>query len=81
MLAELGADSFEISPTAQRFKSGRPKFVAVFSRDSGEETRRDAMQLTSKRTGRPYFVASRTEQAEPRADKHARTLAEFLGVS
>lgn len=79
--SELGADSYEIDPTGSYYKSGRPKYEATFMRgeQATEIARRDAMLLTSKKTGRTYFVVSRHAPAE-RAQKSQPTLDEFLGA-
>lgn len=57
---ELGADSYEIVRTRENYKTGRQKWRIVFYKGHGpnksEIQRRDAMQLMSKRTGKPYHV-------------------------
>ena len=55
------AGLFDIRPTGRTFKSGRQVFEAIFiNRDRTKVVaRREAMQLTSKRTGQDYFVCRR----------------------
>ena len=62
--ATLGSSWFEILPTPDQFASGRPKYLARFFGDGYGVNRpiiaqRDAMELTSKKTGRPYYVCRR----------------------
>ena len=63
----LGASGFDINPTPNRFRSGRPKFEAVFFSGTGHERqvieRRTAMELLSAKTGKPYHVVSRQPAA------------------
>ena len=74
---ELSADGYEVNLTAEKFKSGRPKYVAIFFKGRGASrevlTKRDAMELVSKNSGKPYFVASRHEQKvfKPKAPRHS----------
>ena len=66
---ELKANCFEIFPSSknEKFKSGRPKFEAVFYRYIGQPgvktafTKRPAMELISKKTGQPYFMVRRED--------------------
>ena len=71
---ELSADGYEVNLTQEKFKSGRPKYVAIFFKGRGPErqviTRRDAMELISKNSGKPYFVASKHEQKAPKPKRH-----------
>ena len=71
---ELQADVFEVNLTAEKFKSGRQKYVALFFKGRGPErqviTKRDAMELISKNSGKPYFVASKHEQKANKPKRH-----------
>ena len=68
---ELKAASYDVQPYPGTFKSGRPRWMAVFlSADRKVVGRRIGMELTSGRTGAPYKVFSRQEwvdTAPPRA--------------
>ena len=48
--------------------------MALFFKGRGPErqviTKRDAMELVSKNSGKPYFVASRHEQKAPKPKRH-----------
>ena len=74
---QLSADGFEVNLTQEKFKSGRAKYEAIFFRGRGASrqviTKRDAMELISKNSGKPYFVASRHEQKvfKPKASRHS----------
>ena len=72
---QLSADGFEVNLTQEKFKSGRAKYEAIFFRGRGASrqvlTRRDAMELVSKNSGKPYFVASRHEQKAPKPKRHS----------
>ena len=65
---ELKANCFDIfpSPKGEKFKSGRPKFEAVFYKyNEGVKTaftKRPAMELISKKTGQPYFMVRREDE-------------------
>ena len=63
----LGASGYDLNPTADRFRSGRPKFEAVFYSGTGHERtvieRRTGMELHSAKTGKPYHVVSRQPAA------------------
>ena len=66
---KLCASWYEVLPTPHTFASGRPKFLARFYGPGYGANRpiiavRDAMELTSKKTGRPYHVVKREETAE-----------------
>ena len=57
---QLGADSYDIRPLPEKFRSGRQKFECLFfDRDNALICRRFAMELTSKKTGKPYHMVSR----------------------
>ena len=58
---ELGAASYDIRLLPEKFRSGRPKFECLFF-DKGNSliSRRIAMELTSKRSGKPYHMVSRS---------------------
>ena len=57
------AGVFDVRPCPGTYKSGRPKFQAIFLSHDRKSivARRDAMELTSKKTGLPYFVCRRQE--------------------
>ena len=63
----LGASGYDINPTPDCFRSGRPKFECVFFTGAGHNRlvieRREAMSLISKKTGKPYHVVSRKPEA------------------
>ena len=69
-----GAARFEVYPTPGCYKSGRPKYEAVFMSADGKKvvSKREAMQLVSKKTGKPYVVCRRHD--DWRAAKAAATL-------
>ena len=58
------AHSFMLTPALSppsAYKSGRPRYVATFSDEFGNVVAtRDAMRLTSKKTGKEYDVCLRT---------------------
>lgn len=70
--AELGADSFDIGPTPNHYKSGRQMYEAVFYTGRGNArkviARRQAMMLTSNNTQKPYYVC-RSFDADERKNK------------
>ena len=52
---ELKAASYDVQPYPGTFKSGRPRWMAVFlNSDCKVIARRIGMELTSGRTGAPY---------------------------
>ena len=58
---QLGAASYDIRPLPEKFRSGRPKFECLFfDRDNALISRRFAMELVSKKTGKKYHVVSRS---------------------
>ena len=63
----LGASGYNLNPTADCFRTGRPKFECVFYTGAGHNRtiieRRDAMSLISKKTGKAYHVVSRKPEA------------------
>ena len=66
-----GAAFYEVHPVPGCYKSGRPRFEATFVTADHKKVlaRREAMELTSKRTGKPYNVCRRHEDwraAKPR---------------
>ena len=64
---QLGAASFDLRPLPDNFRSGRQKWECLFfSEDRKLISRRVAMPLTSKKTGKPYHVCAREEPAPPR---------------
>ena len=64
---DLGAAYYELRPLPDTFRSGRPKMECLFF-SSGRMlvSRRMAMELVSKKTGKPYRVCARNEPAPPR---------------
>ena len=65
---QLGAAYYELRNLPDNFRSGRPKMEALFfSADRKLVIRRMAMELVSKKTGKPYRVCARNEPAPPRA--------------
>ena len=69
-----GASRFEIYPIPGAYKSGRPRYEAVFMTSDAKRVvaKREAMSLTSKKTGQAYHVCRRHE--DWRAAKAAATL-------
>jgi hypothetical protein len=66
--AELRAASYDVRPLPENFKSGRPKWEALFFGGDGRLlSRRIAMELTSKRTGAKYHVCARCDKREATA--------------
>ena len=64
---ELGAASYDVRPLSESFRSGRPKWECLFfSKDNKLISRRIAMELTSKKTGKAYHVCAREEPMPPR---------------
>ena len=57
----LEAASYDIRPLPEKFRSGRAKFECLFF-DNGNAliSRRFAMSLTSKKSGKDYYVVSRS---------------------
>ena len=76
---ELGASGYNINPTPENFSTGRPRLEAVFYDGEGHNRRvietRTAMELVSKKTGKPYHVVSRKPNREPSAQPAARQAA------
>ena len=63
---EIGAAYYELRPLPDNFRSGRPKWECLFfSADRKLVSRRTAMELVSKKTGKPYRVCARNEPAPP----------------
>ncbi len=56
-----GAVYYDVRPTPENFMTGRPKFECLFLDASKNRVieRRVAMELVSKKTGKPYHVVSR----------------------
>ena len=69
-----GAARFEIYPVPGAYKSGRPKYEAVFMTADCKKVivKREAMELTSKRTGKSYHMCRRHD--DWRAAKAANAL-------
>ena len=64
---EIGAAYYELRPLPDNFRSGRPKWECLFfSSDRKLVSRRMAMELVSKKTGKPYRVCARNEPAPQR---------------
>jgi hypothetical protein len=63
----LDASGYDVNPTPGKFASGRPKLEAVFYSGHAGGRRvlatRQAMELTSKKTGKPYYVCRREDIA------------------
>ena len=75
---ELDAASFDVRPLPESFRSGRPKWECMFfSKDNKLMSRRVAMQLTSKKTGKPYHVCAREEAAPPRTILRREVTADY----
>jgi hypothetical protein len=69
MKKTLQASWYEVLPTPFTYASGREKFLARFYGPGYGANRpivavRDAMELTSKKTGRPYHVCRREPTVE-----------------
>jgi hypothetical protein len=62
-----GAAYYDIRPTPDNYRTGRPKFECLFMDAAKHKVieRRDAMELTSKRTGKPYHVVRRHAAPAP----------------
>ena len=73
---ELGASGYDINDTPENFSTGRARLEAVYYTGEGHNRKvietRTAMELTSKRTGKPYHVVSRKPNREPSARPAAR---------
>ena len=74
VLSIPGASRFEIYPVPGCYKSGRARYEAVFMTSDAKKViaKREAMELTSKRTGKSYHMCRR--HADWRAAKAAATL-------
>ena len=76
-----GAIYYNIRPTAEKFRSGRPKCVCCFTaKDNSVIERRDAMELISKRTGKPYHVVRRHAAPAPISEAARDQLARNRAV-
>ena len=62
---QLEAASYDVRPLPETtFRSGRRKYECLFfDKSNSLISRRFAMSLTSKKTGKDYYVVSRTEPA------------------
>jgi hypothetical protein len=79
---ELAAASYDVRPLPEKFRSGRPKWECLFfSKDEKLISRRVAMQLTSKKTGKPYHVCAREEVIPPRAILRREVTADYTLLS
>jgi hypothetical protein len=66
----LGAAFYEIKPLTSRFNSGRLKYLCVFFNEDNKIISQNlAMELTSKKTKRDYFVISVTAYVAPSTDE------------
>ena len=75
---ELDAASFDVRPLPEKFRSGRQKWECLFF-GKGDEliSRRVAMQLTSKKTNKPYHVCAREEATPPRTTLRREQTADY----
>ena len=75
-----GAGYYDVRPAPGTFKSGRPKFACFFL--SADKTRivatRPAMELTSKKSGQPYFLCRTGEASAWKRSEAAKALDEIL---
>lgn len=55
--------SYEVRATGAKFRTGREKWECVFHTPNGTISVHDAMELTSKRSGKEYYMVRRTPQA------------------
>ena len=63
-------------PVPGTYKSGRARFETSFlSRDRKVVARRPAMELTSKKTGKPYFVCRREADSWPSTSAQPKAAA------
>ena len=75
---QLGAASFDLRPLPESFRSGRPKWECLFfSKDNKLMSRRIAMQLVSKKTGKDYHVCAREEATPPRTTLRREVTADY----
>ena len=75
---ELTAASYDVRPLPTSFRSGRPKWEALFfSKDNTLISRRLSMELISKKTGKPYHVCAREEPAPPRTILRRETASDY----
>ena len=75
---QLGAASFDLRPLPDNFRSGRQKWECLFfDKDNKLISRRVAMPLTSKKTGKPYHVCAREEPAPPRTILRREVAADY----
>ena len=80
---QLGAASYELRPLPDNYRSGRPKWECLFfTSDRKLVSRRLAMELESKRTGKKYHVCARTESTPQRTilKREQSSDADALGV-
>jgi hypothetical protein len=74
-----GACSYDINPYPGTFKSGRQKYEVTFISSAGDKRRvvdtRLAMQLLSKKTGRPYTVCKRRDSLPPHGQAASDAIA------
>ena len=78
-----GCAYYGTEPVPGNYKSGRPKFETTFlSMDRKVVARRPAMELTSKKTGKPYFVCRLAEDSwnapRPAAARPAYTIDDAI---
>ena len=74
-----GAARYEVHPVPGAYKSGRQRFEATFITSDHKKVlaRRAAMELTSKRTGKPYHVCKRHEDSKAENALQALSSAGF----
>jgi hypothetical protein len=59
-----------IPMTGKTFKSGRPKWIALFTEQAtGEVHKHEAMQLISKKTNKPYYKVRVQSMEEQESDR------------
>ena len=61
-----GAARYEVRPIPGCYKSGRQRFEATFVNTDNKKVvgRREAMSLTSKRSGQQYYVCKRADPSK-----------------
>jgi hypothetical protein len=76
---ELKAASYDVRPLPTTFRSGRPKWEALFfDKDNKLLSRRIAMELISKKTNKSYHVCAREEPVPPRTILRRETAADYI---
>ena len=74
-----GAVRFDVRPIPGCYKSGRQRFEATFVSSDNKKVvgRREAMSLTSKRTGKQYYVCKRVDPSKAESALQALSSAGF----